>query len=525
MTPPTPSPNPVVAEIETLIRARYPVIYIVTWEESRAETAIADIARRREKKVYTWSVTRGLVPQSASPQTRQGTDEATRDPLAALTMVLDSVDPAVFLFKDFHPYLNDPAVVRRLREVAHYLKDSYKTLFIVSPRLSLPMELEKDVSVVDFGLPGREELAALLESTVADVNRSAGLNITLTDTLRDAIVNSALGLTTSEAENAFAKALVETPGLDEDDVAIILREKEQIIRKSGMLEYYHTSERFEGVGGLEDLKEWLRKRRSAFSDEARRFGLPAPKGILLVGVQGCGKSLTAKALASLWRVPLLKFDMGRVFSSLVGSSEENIRRAIAVAESVAPAILWLDEIEKGFAGTQSSTFSDAGTTSRVFGTFITWLQEKTTPVFVVATANNISLLPPELLRKGRFDEIFFVDLPGREERKDIFRIHIERRGRDVSRFDLETLAEVSKGFSGAEIEQAVISALFDAFDRKAELDTSHVLKAVEETVPLSETMRENIDGLRDWAKNRARPASGGRIVSETTQVTGRRLEL
>ena len=508
-------------DIEILIRARYPVIYVVTWEESRVEDAIAEIAAKRDKKILTWSVCRGIVPYGTSPQSQRNTDTKTCDPQVALNQVLDMVDPAIFIFKDFHPYLNDPAVVRKVREVALYLKNSYKTLILISPTLRLPLELEKEVSVVDFGLPSREHVMQLLEKTTEEVNKNNRLNISLTDSAKEALVNAAMGLTINEAENVFAKTLVKTGGLSEKDVPIILSEKEQIIRKSGMLEYYRASEEFGNVGGMEELKDWLRKRKSAFSADARKFGLPTPKGALLIGVQGCGKSLCAKALASLWRVPLLRLDLGKVFSSLVGSSEENVRSAVRVAESVAPAILWMDEIEKAFSGTQSSSFSDGGTTSRVFGTFITWLQEKTAPVFVIATANNISQLPPELLRKGRFDEIFFVDLPSKTDRAEIFRIHITKRGRDPESFDLEKLAEATDGFSGAEIEEAVAATLFDVFDKGQDLSTEAILSSVEATVPLYRTMKEDIERLRDWATDRARPASA---TQTTGLVSGRRIE-
>lgn len=289
-----------------------------------------------------------------------------------------------------------------------------------------------------------------------------------------------------------------------------------------MLEYYRASEEFSNVGGMDELKDWLRKRKSAFSADARTFGLPNPKGALLIGVQGCGKSLCAKALAGLWRVPLLRLDLGKVFSSLVGSSEENVRQAVQIAESVAPAILWIDEIEKAFSGTHSSSFSDAGTTSRVFGTFITWLQDKTAPVFVVATANNISQLPPELLRKGRFDEIFFVDLPERGDRAEIFGIHIAKRGRKPELFDLQRLAQAADGFSGAEIEEAVVASLFDVFDKSSDLTTESILASVQSTVPLSRTMKEEIERLRDWAGERARPAS---VTQTTGLLAGRRIEL
>lgn len=312
--------------------------------------------------------------------------------------------------------------------------------------------------------------------------------------------------------------------LTEEEIPIILSEKEQAIRKSGMLEYYRAQEKFEDVGGLNILKEWLTKRTLAFGDRAKEFGLPAPKGLLLLGVQGCGKSLCAKAVSSLWQLPLLRLDVGRVFSDLVGSSERNVREAIKVAESVAPSILWVDEIEKAFAGTQSSAFSDAGTTARVFGTFLTWLQEKEAPVFVIATANNIQLLPAELLRKGRLDEIFFVDLPTRAERSAIFAIHLRRRGRKPDDFELDKLAAASEGFSGAEIEQAVISSLYDVFYAQAPLTNDSVVKSIMETVPLSTTMKEDIDGLREWAEGRARKASS-EAAEPVPAMGGRRIEL
>jgi len=337
------------------------------------------------------------------------------------------------------------------------------------------------------------------------------------------LLQAALGLTLGEAENVFAKIIVKDERLSGDDVNEVFAEKQQIIRKSGLLEYYATNESFANVGGLAVLKDWLHKRAVAFTQEARAFGLPAPKGILMLGVQGCGKSLCAKAVSNLWQLPLLRFDMGRMFGSLVGSSEENVRRAIAVAESVAPAILWVDEIDKAFAGSQGSGATDGGTTARVFGTFLTWLSEKTAPVFVVTTANDISQLPPELLRKGRLDEIFFVDLPSREERLEVFRIHLTKRGRDAAQFDLAVLADASANFSGAEIEEAINSALYDAFYAHMELTAAHIQTALAQTVPLAKTMEEQISRLRGWADGRARSASVPRAKPGEREV--RRMEL
>jgi adenylate kinase family enzyme len=502
-------------EIETLIRARYPILYIVTGEETRVQTMLTDIARNRLKKLYEWSYTTGLVPAGTSIQAQKHRNAATRDPLVALDQVIDQVEPAIFVFRDFHPFLTKSnfAVIRKLKEIALHLKNSYKTIILVSPLQEIPPELDKEITVLNFPLPDRAELGELLDRIVDDVKQFRQVSIELDAAGRDRLLSAALGLTLNEAENVFAKIIVKDERLSGDDVNEVFAEKQQIIRKSGLLEYYATDESFNHVGGMGILKDWLDKRSIAFSREARDFGLPPPKGILLLGVQGCGKSLCAKAVSSLWQLPLLRFDMGRMFGSLVGSSEENVRKAIAVAESVAPAILWVDEIDKAFAGSQGSGSTDGGTTARVFGTFLTWLSEKTAPVFVVATANDISQLPPELMRKGRLDEIFFVDLPAEEERAQIFSIHLTRRGRPPAGFDVPALVAASKEFSGAEIEQAIISALYDAFSEQTPLSTAHLVEALGQTVPLSKTMDEQLARLRTWAEGRARHASVARKIA------------
>ncbi len=485
-------------ELETLIRARYPLIYIVSWEEKRVEDTIRAISANRGKRMFVWTVTQGLV---TSPTAK---DKQTRLPSAVLDAVEQSNEPAIFVLKDFHAFITDTEITRRLRDLTYALKTSYKTLVILAPTLKLPPELEKDVTVVDYALPSVEDLDRLLENIIQSVRNNTQINVKLTAEEREHLLEAALGLTANEAENVFARSLVERR---EFDVDVILTEKEQIIRKSGMLEYFRVAEGMADVGGLDVLKEWMSKRTQAFGQKARDFGLPAPKGILLLGVQGCGKSLCAKAVASQWKLPLLRLDVGRIFGGIVGQSEDNMRRAIRMSESIAPTILWLDELEKGFAGTQSSGISDGGTTARVFASFITWLQEKTKPVFVVATAKRIEDHPPEHLRKGRFDEIFFVDLPGRAERLDIVRIHIRKRKRDPETFNLGELADASDGFSGAEIEQAIVAAMFDAFDAGRDVCHADVLRGVQASIPLSRTMREDIEALRDWASTRARNAS------------------
>jgi SpoVK/Ycf46/Vps4 family AAA+-type ATPase len=396
-------------------------------------------------------------------------------------------------------------------------------LIIISPVLTVPVELEKEFVVIDYDLPVFEEMSELLEGIIEVVSASQDVVVDLNPETKERLIKASLGLTRSEAENAFARAIVLDKRLDKDDIDKVLEEKKQAIRKSKLLEYYEAREDFGNVGGLDSLKDWLSKRSVAFTQKAIEFGLPQPKGILLIGVQGCGKSLTAKAVASLWKMPLLRLDIGAVFSGIVGSSEENMRRAIKAAETLAPIILWIDEIEKGLSGVQSSTFSDAGTSARVFSTFLTWLQEKTAAVFVIATANNIQLLPPELLRKGRFDEIFFVDLPSVEERKEIFKIHIKKKKRDPDKFDLDNLASQASGYSGAEIEQAVIASLYDAFLENRDINTTDILKNIKVSIPLSVTMKEGIEQVRNWAKDRARCASSAQLTTSCKKE--RKLEL
>ena len=500
-------------ELELLIKARYPLIYIISWDEPRIEEMLCNVASQRNKRLFAWTVTSGIV----GIDTMQPTDTkpTVTDPMDALEYVSTSQEAAIFLFKDFHRFLvpdyigagrtDNVRIVRRLRDLARNLKKSEKTLIFLSPLLQLPPELEKEISVLDFALPTREELDQALERVIRSTRVRAVLHLDLKGEKRERVLKAAQGLTIGEAEKVFSKSVVLRKDLDLD---IIIAEKEQLIRKSGILEYTESVEDINHVGGLSELKRWLEKRSMAFTERARQFGLPEPRGLLLLGVPGGGKSLVAKATASSWQLPLLRLDMGKVFSQMVGSSEENIRSALRVAETVSPAVLWLDEIEKGLAGSTSSHRSDAGTSARVFGSFLVWLQEKTAPVFVIATSNNISLLPPELLRKGRFDEIFFVDLPSQGEREAIFAIHLAKRRRDPNDFDLAQLAHTAEGFTGAEIEQVIIAGLYEAFDDdERKLSTQDLLDAVDVTIPLSRTMREQITTLRNWARTHARPAS------------------
>jgi len=505
-----------------LLKARFPYIYISTWEEERAIEMISSVAHDPEmvktvRKVFTWTQTSGWVDENGK-QIKQSTD-----PVAAIQFVQSVEEDAVFVFKDFHVYFgvrNRPTeycIVRKLRDIVPTLKNGVlkKNVIFISPELLIPDDMQKEIYVFEFPLPTigqiRDKLEEMLSANTAVIDE-------LSDEDKEKLSKAALGLTMQEVENAFAHAMVEDGRISIDDLDVIFGEKNQVIRKTGILEFVKSDIRLEDIGGLENLKHWLLKRKNTWLDAARRYNVSAPKGILITGVPGCGKSMTAKAMSTIWQLPLLNLDMGKVFSSLVGSSEENMRRALHIAEAVAPSILWIDEIEKGlsgFGGTGGGSAGDSGTSSRVFGTFLTWMQDKTAPVFVIATANNISMLPPELLRKGRFDEIFFVDLPTRLERRIIFEVHLKKRltreeiagdlvvNGKVSPALLDLLADRTEGFVGAEIEQIVISALYEAFFEDRRLEVQDLLTVIRNTVPLSVTQAEQIKALRDWARYRA----------------------
>jgi SpoVK/Ycf46/Vps4 family AAA+-type ATPase len=499
-------------DLAIYIKAGYPILSIVSGEEERVWERVE--AMRSDLRVFpkprellAWSVSRGLTTADGKAV---GKDD-TRRPEAALLAVAKIEVPVLVFFKDFHPYLKDgfpgaATVVRLVRDLVGDLKRSGKTLLWVSPVLFIPPELEKDVTVIDMPLPTEAEYRAALEELLASVKDNPRVIVDLDEAGKDELIKACQGLTRAETENALARTIVSRGRIDGQDVQAILAEKEQIIRKSGILEYTASVETFDSVGGLGNLKRWLKRRNEAFSQKARDFGLPHPRGVLLVGVPGCGKSLCAKAVAAAWKKPLLKFDLGRVFGGLVGESEANMRKALNVAESVAPAILWIDELEKGLGGIGGG--GDSGVTTRVFGNLLTWMEEKAKPVFVVATANDVTKLPPELLRKGRLDQIFFVDLPGPRERAEILAIHLARRQRDPADFDLAALVRATDDFSGAELEQVIEEGLFEAFagtDKR--LTTEHLLKGVGNTVPLAHTRAAEIEHLRRWAATNCMPAA------------------
>lgn len=412
------STRTIVEELDLYIRARYPIIYLVTSEEQRAERIIAQAAQRTGKPRFAWTITEGFAGAARSGD--------NTDPYAALQHIETYAGPGVFILKDFHPYFAKEKVVRKLRDVLYALRKSYKTIFIIAPVLEIPPGLEMGITPVDIPLPEPEDLKKILLDVVTPLQQMGKISVDMNEDLLEKVINASSGLTEVEAQNLYAKLVISSKSFDEQDLPFVVEEKKKVIRKSGILDYYGFVENMGSVGGLGKLKKWVNQRGLAFSRKAREFGLPEPKGVLLLGVQGCGKSLAAKATATLWNLPLLKLDVGKIFDSYIGSSEKNMRDAIRVAESLAPNILWLDEIEKAFAGMGGGHNADSGTSTRVFGTFLTWMQEKTSPVFIIATANNIKNLPPELLRKGRFDEIFFIDLPRDDEREVILRIHLSK---------------------------------------------------------------------------------------------------
>ena len=504
--------------LTNLFKARFSFVYIPTWEEIRIVDLITKIANnvktiKTKRYVFIWSSTEGLKKNLKDGQESVNNGN---EPIDALNFIDNYNNPAILILKDIHPLLGlnnrnaDYNLIRKIRDVAGSLKnaDVSKNVVIIAPSLVLPLELQKDITVVDFDLPTLDEIKSLLNEMI-EMNESSGIVIDLKEDEKEVLCKAAQGLTLQEAENAFARAMVSKGQLTIKELDVILDEKCQVIKKTGILEFIKSDFNMNDVGGLENLKKWLIKRNNSWLGKAQKdYNLPAPKGVLITGVPGCGKSLTAKAMSALWQLPLLRLDVGKIFSGLVGSSEENMRKAIQTAEAVAPSILWIDEIEKGFGGNGGER--DGGTATRVFGTFLTWMSEKTKPVFVIATANNINALPSEMLRKGRFDEIFFVDLPTKAERKVIFKLHLEKRlrgsiSKDFAVTDnlLNKLAEITEGFVGAEIEQVVISALFEAFSENRTLNEEDLYKVIKNTVPLSTTQSEQILAIREWANERA----------------------
>jgi AAA+ superfamily predicted ATPase len=500
-------------ELDVYLRARFTLMVLVTTEEERALQTVKSVCESSKRPCLTWDLADSFQLLAGS-----STIPNARDPISALEQIDKADGEALYVLKDFHDCWGNAQFKRKLRSVAQRLKFTKKSVLITTPSGKLPDELKDEAVVIEFAPPNAAELEAVLNR----LTQTPGVKVNLTRLGREKLVQAALGLTSSQAQRVFAKAIVSNGVLDDRDIDLVTQEKKAIIRESEALEFYAVTETPEDVGGLGVLKEWLRLRERAFTQEARDYGLPSPKGIALIGIPGTGKSLTAKMIGGLWRLPLLRLDVGALFGSLVGEAEERTRRALRLAETVAPCIIWMDEMEKALA----HGGGDSGTSTRVFGTILTWMQEKTAPCFVIGTANDISSLPPEVLRKGRFDEIFFLDLPTLEERKEIFSVHLRKRRRETRDFDIALLAGKSQGSVGAEIEQAIIDAMYVGFNANREFTTEDISAALERQVPLSISQRETIEGLRNWLREgRAQSASFQEIREAEEQFVPLQLEL
>ena len=484
-------------DLALLFRSRHPLVLCETVEERRFETLVRSVSSELTLPLWTWSAASGLAPSHPVDS------EKSTDLSVALRTIRATSGDGTWLLKDPVAQLEQPATLRLLRETAQDFAGSSRTIVLVAPSIPARPELEDIAVRFDFALPGADELRDLLRRVVRQLpreNPSARVRLSKEDA--EGIVSDLQGLTMFEAERALARAIVEDNALTAEDRPLIRELKKGLVEGGGLLEFIPAPEGMEHLGGLANLKKWIATRKvGLFPDAAGRPPLDPPRGLLLLGVQGCGKSLAAKTIAATWGVPLLALDAGRLLAPFIGESERNLRDALRRVERMAPCVLWIDEIEKAFVSTGSSE-SDGGVSQRLIGTLLTWMQERAARVFLVATANSVRKLPPEIMRKGRVDEVFFIDLPGEETRAEIFRLHLARRGEDPARIDLSTLAKASEGFSGAEIEQAVVTALYAARAGGFPVDTAALLVAVRSTRPLSVLRGEEIAALRAWAAGR-----------------------
>ena len=487
-------------ELTLLLKARYPVIFINTIEEDRVEYVIRKhIKTNLNRSIYSWDFVDGY--------TNNPNNEgfAKRNPLQALELVerLTAETPAIFLLKDFNRFLTDISISRKLKNIGRLLKLQPKTIIIIGSEFNIPNELQDLVTIIQFQLPVEAEISQEL------IRLIKSLNIEVESDLFESLTQACQGLSLERIRRVLSKIIATHKTIDQKSITILLNEKKQIISQTEILEYWSVNEKITNIGGVKNLKDWLKKRKSSFGIQASNYGLPTPRGLLLVGIQGTGKSLTAKAIATEWQLPLLKLDVGKLFGGIVGESESRLRQMIEVSETLAPCILWIDEIDKAFS--INETNGDSGTSNRVLATFISWLSEKTKSVFVIATANNIDLLPLEIIRKGRFDEIFFLDLPEQDDREEIFRIHLQEfRPKSWESFDYSTLAQDSESFSGAEIRQSIIEGMYHAFYEKREFTTEDICMALEELIPLAHLESDQMVRLQKWA-------SSGRIRSASSK--------
>ncbi len=490
-------------EIELLVRSRYGLIVIDSWELDRADEGLRHVAAQLSLHYHGWRRSKGLQrgAESGAPLI-----DDTAAPSDALRYV-EREGAGIFHFPCLGVHLDDPVVVSHLIDVVERFRMRRGTVVITGRDVRLPEALRQHAIVVQLPAPTLDEYRALLERVVREHSARMPVRVELSNEGRSRLLHNLLGLSMIEAEKILTRLIMADGALTEGDIARVADHKRQAVEQDGLLEYWVTTEGLSGVAGLEGLKRWLTKRRGSIldPDRAAAFGLPFPKGILLTGVPGCGKSLCAKSVAHEWQLPLLRLDPALLYDKFVGDSEKNFKRALATAERMAPIVLWIDELEKAFA---PGSDHDGGVAQRVFGGFLSWLQERRGDVFVVATANDVSALPPEFVRKGRFDEVFFVDLPGLDARREIFYLHLHKRRQDPAAFDLRILGEAAAGFSGAEIEQAIVSGLFEAFGSDTRLTTEVLLAELRATRPLSRTMAERLEQLRQWAANRTVPADG-----------------
>jgi AAA+ superfamily predicted ATPase len=485
--------------LKTLVRSMHPVVVIDSSEEERVDDLLRALAVELRLPLFTWTVTRGLQRVDGT-----GTIHGTADPVMLFRHLASLTVQGVFHLKDVAAHLASPQALRAFREATHAFGRTRSTMVLSAHSVVLPPELSRDVARLQLQLPDRPELRQLVHRVLQSLRKAHPIRVSLDAGGMDALLDALSGLTLNQARQALARVVLDDNALTTDDIPQLVKRKGETIRDAGLLEFYPPDENTFELGGFTRLKAWLARAHVGFTDEARALGLPAPRGVLFVGVQGCGKSLAAKAIARTWRQPLLKLDAGRLYDKYVGESERNLRKALDVAEATAPSVLWIDELEKAFA---TGTDTDAGLSRRMLGSFLTWLQERKAPVFVAATANDLSRVPPELLRKGRFDEIFFVDLPDAAEREAILRIHLELRKQEGSAFDIPALAAATEGFSGAEIEQAVVSSLYRALHDRQPLTTTLLLEEIRQTLPLSVSRREDIERIRETARARFVPVA------------------
>jgi ATP-dependent 26S proteasome regulatory subunit len=516
--------------LKVLINSSTPMVVMETVEEMRAVNLVRTACAELNVAVFEWTIADGLVRAgsnlpidtpphlSMSDTLLSATNSAaaggktgmynSREPVQALATMETMSLEAAFILKDFHRHMEDPVVVRRLRNVGQKFSSNRRTLILTVPEITMPAELVSLVEYLDLPLPDRDRLRQIIKETYTRLSKSYTLQLKLHADGVDAMADNLRGLTEEEAERAISQALVARYALSPECITDVLEAKKSLLKRTQMLEFVEASVTLASVGGFDHLKGWLAQRRGACESGARDFGLEPPKGVIILGVQGCGKSMCARAIAGEWKLPLVKFDTAAVYDKYIGETEKRIQKVFQVAEGLAPCVLWIDELEKVFAGSgPDSASADAGVSSRLLASFLSWMQDRKAPVFVAATCNNVDALPPELIRKGRFDELFFVDLPSQSERKQIFAIQLVRRKRNPAEFNLDQAAAAAQGFSGAEIESVVQTALYAAYSQKQQLTTQHLLEAVKSTVPLSTTRAEGIQTLRAWAQQRAVPAS------------------